>query len=101
MRVLLPAPFSPQIAWTSLRSRSKETPSRARTPGKSLVMDLSSNKGINRSAEGAEEAEWAESLGLLRPLVPGDVLVDLFELVVAVLDHGGEQVVLVDRDRLQ
>src|SRR5437870_2155233 len=97
----MPSSFTGRLGSTARPTRSRETPSSARTHGKSLVMDFSSNKGINRSAEGAEEAECAESLRLLRPLIPGDVLVDVFELVVAVLDHGGEQVVLVDRDRLQ
>src|SRR6185295_4003929 len=47
MSVLLPAPFSPQSAWTSPRWRSKETPSSARTPGKSLVIDLSSRSATS------------------------------------------------------
>jgi hypothetical protein len=38
MRVDLPAPFSPQMAWTWPRSTSMVTPSRARTPLKSFVM---------------------------------------------------------------
>src|SRR5438093_8399310 len=49
MSVLLPAPFSPQSAWTSPRSRSKETPSSARTPGNSFVIDLSSSSGTSGS----------------------------------------------------
>src|SRR6266571_8658850 len=47
MSVLLPAPFSPQSAWTSPRSRSNETPSSARTPGNSLVIDLSSSSATS------------------------------------------------------
>ena len=38
MNVDLPAPFSPHRAWIWFSSSKKETPSRARTPGKSLVM---------------------------------------------------------------
>src|SRR5436190_4885418 len=49
MSVLFPAPFSPQSAWTSPRSRSRETPSSARTPGKSLVIDLSSRRAKSGS----------------------------------------------------
>ncbi len=52
MRVLLPAPFSPQRAWISPRPRSKETPSRARTPGNSLVIERSSRSGSTASATG-------------------------------------------------
>src|SRR5262245_26774286 len=81
MRVLLPAPFSPQRARTCFGSRVKETPSRARTPGKSLVIDRSSSRGT-----------------LLRPLVLRHVLVDVLHLVVAVGDDRAGQVGLVDRD---
>src|SRR3990170_7382073 len=45
IRVDLPAPFSPTRAWTSPGNTSKETSSRARTPGKSLVMDSISSTG--------------------------------------------------------
>ncbi len=38
MSVDLPAPFSPQIAWMSPRRTFIVTPSRALTPGNSLVM---------------------------------------------------------------
>ena len=46
MSVLLPAPFSPQSAWTSPFSRSNDTRSSARTPGNSLVISTSSSSGI-------------------------------------------------------
>src|SRR3954462_2054579 len=39
MRVDLPAPFSPQIAWISPRPTDNETFSSALTPGKVLVME--------------------------------------------------------------
>src|SRR3954452_6492471 len=39
MRVDLPAPFSPQIAWISPRRTASETFSSALTPGKVLVME--------------------------------------------------------------
>jgi hypothetical protein len=39
MRVDFPAPFSPQIAWMWPRSTVSETSSKARTPGKTLVID--------------------------------------------------------------
>src|SRR3954468_9454923 len=39
MRVDLPAPFSPQIAWISPRPTASETFSSALTPGKVLVME--------------------------------------------------------------
>src|SRR3954470_3107394 len=38
MSVDLPAPFSPQMAWTSPRRTDMETLERALTPGNSLVM---------------------------------------------------------------
>src|SRR3954469_22647446 len=38
MRVDLPAPFSPQIAWTSPRRTTIDTSDRALTPGNSLVI---------------------------------------------------------------
>src|SRR5437773_7489346 len=73
MRVLLPAPFSPQIAWTSRRSRSKETPSRARTPGKSLVIDLSSSSAT--SGSGRRRPHYAER----HVLAAGDARARAFE----------------------
>src|SRR5688572_33299813 len=84
MSVLLPAPFSPQSAWTSPSCKSKETPSRARTPGNSLTIERSSSSAISL---------------LLRPLFLRDVPVDLLDLVVAVGDHRGGHVVLVHRHR--
>src|SRR5207302_303721 len=84
MRVLLPAPFSPQSACTSPFPRSKETPSSAFTPGNSLLIALSSRRAIGR------EKGLAFRLG-------GDVL----GLVPAVRDHRGSEVVLVHLDRRQ
>src|SRR5712691_734582 len=86
MSVLLPAPFSPHSAWISPFSRVRETPSRARTPGKSLVMLRSSRRAI--------------------ALLPGALLLrqvaaDVVELVVAVGHDGREEVRLVHGDGLQ
>src|SRR6266566_2188592 len=44
MRVDLPAPFSPTMAWTSPGIRSKETPLSACTPAKDLVMFFNSRR---------------------------------------------------------
>src|SRR5690606_7343017 len=41
----LPAPFSPMSEWTSPGRRVKSTPSRARTPGKRIVMPVISTTG--------------------------------------------------------
>src|SRR5262245_43089146 len=87
MSVLLPAPFSPHSTWISPFSSVKDTPSRARTPGKSLVMWRSSRRAIG-------------GLGL-RALLLGQVAADVLELVVAVLDHGLHDVGLVHRDRVE
>src|SRR5579885_2396446 len=49
MRVLLPAPFSPTTACSSPSAMSKETSSRATTPGKRLVtcsMAMSGGMGV-------------------------------------------------------
>jgi hypothetical protein len=43
IKVDFPAPFSPIIAWISPRRKSKLTPSKASTPGKLLLIFLSSN----------------------------------------------------------
>src|SRR5687768_1509889 len=80
----LPAPFSPHSACTSPARRSNETPSSALTPGKCLVID--------RSSSSATGGEAGRLLGFL---------VDVLALVVAVLDDGGVEVRLVDRDRVQ
>jgi hypothetical protein len=45
INVLLPAPFSPISAWTSPASRSKSTPSSARTPGKSTTILEAARRG--------------------------------------------------------
>src|SRR4051794_8238403 len=46
MRVDLPAPFSPQIAWISPRSTDIDTSCSALTPGKVLVMACISRMGL-------------------------------------------------------
>ena len=45
MSVDLPAPFSPQMAWTSAAFTVRETSDSALTPGNSLVIDLISRIG--------------------------------------------------------
>src|SRR5438874_5748609 len=45
MRVDLPAPFSPTMAWTSAGQTSMFTSSLARTPGNDLVMPRSCTAG--------------------------------------------------------
>ena len=47
MSVDLPAPFSPQMAWTSARRTDMLTSSSARTPGNSLVMLRISSSGFS------------------------------------------------------
>src|SRR5829696_6115243 len=47
----LPAPFSPRSACTSPLRRSKSTPSLATTPGKRLVIPLSSRRGASAMGE--------------------------------------------------
>src|SRR5580765_6475384 len=49
----LPAPFSPRSACTSPLRRSKSTPSFATTPGKRLVIPLSSRRGASVMGEGS------------------------------------------------
>src|SRR5215211_7585180 len=49
----LPAPFSPRSACTSPLRRSKSTPSLATTPGKRLVIPLSSRRGASAMGEGS------------------------------------------------
>src|ERR1022692_142117 len=46
MSVDLPAPFSPTSAWTSPSRSSKETPFRAWTPAKDLVIPAASRSGM-------------------------------------------------------
>src|SRR6185312_11603198 len=53
IRVDLPAPFSPRSACTSPFCRSKSTPSFATTPGKRLVIPLSSRRGASAMGEGS------------------------------------------------
>ena len=48
MSVLLPAPFSPQIAWSSPARTSNETPSSATTPGNRWVIWSNSSRGGGR-----------------------------------------------------
>src|SRR5918997_6597466 len=66
MRVDLPAPFSPQIAWISPRRTARLTSSRALTPGKVLVMPrisrMWSSMGPRRPVVGASGARgwWRE-----------------------------------------
>src|SRR4051794_39359761 len=49
IKVLLPAPFSPQTAWTSPALALSVTPPSACTPPKFLVMSLISRRGVDRS----------------------------------------------------
>src|SRR3954469_16557521 len=90
MSVLLPAPFSPQRAWISPFSRVKDTPSRARTPGKSLVISRSSRRGIGSGG------------GLrLGALLGRKVAADLVEGMEAVRHHRLHEVRLVHGDGLE
>ena len=49
--VLLPAPFSPQIAWTSPATAVNDTSRSARTPPKLLAMCRISSRGAATSSE--------------------------------------------------
>src|SRR5688572_18281219 len=52
-RVDLPAPFSPSSAWISPGRTGKLTLSLARTPGKRLLIDLSSRRGATLASIGS------------------------------------------------
>src|SRR4029453_854714 len=80
----LPAPFSPRSACTSPLRRSKSTPSFATTPGKRLVIPLSSRRGASAMGAGSVRG------GTSPPLTEGSLVHRVRDV-----ELGGDDLLLV------